>query len=89
MNNSAMPGMMSITVRYGEHLQKITGKEEEQMFIGEAMEFAWLLHFLFTDYPEIQKQYPPGMLGFTVNGKAPKIQTRLFNGDELWFEAVV
>ena len=40
---------------------------------------------VFSSYPEIELKYPPGMLGFTVNGQLPDDFEILENGDEVFF----
>ena len=80
-----MPKALSITITYDPNLQKITGKDKEVSITSEGTTFMQFLLFLFEAYPEIQTTYPPGKLGFTVNGNPPKNQDLLKDGDVLYF----
>jgi hypothetical protein len=83
-----MPEGVNITVKYDKTLQVITGTEEHPVMMSKGSVFAFLLHCVFIEYPEIQEQYPPGVLAFSVNGFAPKTYSPLFDGDEVFFEVV-
>ena len=80
-----MPKAIRITVTYDSNLQRITGKEREESISSEGMPFGQFLFFLFKSYPEIQKAYPPGKLGFMLNGDPPRLDTILRDGDCLYF----
>ena len=80
-----MPRAMFLKVQYDEELQKITGKEEEPMVMGEGGTFLYLLQNIFIEHPELEKRYPPGVLGFSINGISPKTYTPLFDGDIIEF----
>ena len=82
-----MPKPAMITITFDSNLQKITGKETETSMISEGMPFMQFLFFLFSSYPEIQTTYPPGTLGFTVNGEPPRDGMVLHDGDRLFFVA--
>ncbi len=79
--NSAMPQSISITVQYDEELQKITNIKEHPVILSDGATFAYLLQNIFMAYPDIEKNYPPGMLGFSINGFAPKAYSPLLDGD--------
>lgn len=79
--SKTIPGSIIITFQYDTHIQKITGKKEEPAIISENMPFVLLLSILFQSYPEIEKKYPPGTLGFTVNGIPPQEYDIMQNGD--------
>ncbi len=81
--------MIRVTVRYDERLQKITGEKEQPVVVKAGAAFLFLLQCVFTEYPEMESEYAPGMLGFTVNGRAPKVHSTLCDGDEIFFEAAV
>ncbi len=83
-----MPGVptpMRLTIRYDDALQRITGKAEEMMWMGEGGTFLFLLQSVFESHPEIEKQYPPGALKLTINGLPPKPHSPLFDGDIVEF----
>ena len=80
-----MPKAMFLKIQYDEELQKITGKKEHPMIMSEGGNFAYLLQNVFIEYPEIEKQYTPGALGFSINGTPPKAYTPLFDGDVVSF----
>ena len=74
-----------ITISFDDNLQKITGKATEKSMISDGMPFMQFLFFFFESYPEIREAYPPGTLGFAVNGKSPQEDTKLHDGDRLHF----
>ncbi len=82
---SDMPKAIFLKVRYDTELQKITGKAEHPMVMSEGSTFAYLLQNIFIEYPEIEKQYPPGLLRFSVDGGPPKMHTPLLDGDMIDF----
>ena len=53
--------------------------------MSEGSSFAYLLHNVFLSHPEIEKKYPPGTLGFVINGIPLKARTPLFDGDVVAF----
>lgn len=81
MKNSEMPQPIYIKVRYDKELQKITGTENEPVCMSQGSTFAYLLQNVFMAHPEIEKNYLPGTLGFTINDTSPKIYTPLLDGD--------
>ena len=80
-----MPRAIHITISYDPNLQKITGKESETSMSSEGVTFQQFLFFLFSSYSEIQSTYPPGKLGFLLNGEPPRLDTILRDGDRLLF----
>lgn len=80
-----MPKAMFLKIQYDKELQKITDKKEHPMIMGEGGNFGYLLQNIFIEYPEIEKKYLPGILGFTINGTPPKTYTPLFDGDIVSF----
>lgn len=83
--NGLMPGSARIMVRYDQALQGIVGCSEEEAVISDEMLFVQFLQFLFSGYPQIEKQYPPGVLGFSVNGQPPSEWSVLRDGDVVEF----
>jgi len=80
-----MPRALRLTLRYDKTLQRITGRAEEPMFMGEGGVFVYLLQNVFMAYPEMERRYPPGTIGFTINGTPPKPHSPLFDGDTVFF----
>ena len=76
---------IKIKIFYDEALKKITNKDFEEAMVSENLNFAMFLNFIFTSYPEIQEKFPPGKLGFLLNGKKPNEYDILNDGDELKF----
>ena len=72
-----------ITVYYDSKLQLITGMPEERIMINQGCPFIFILQSIFMSYKEIQKKYPPGILGFTLNGEPPNPGTLLNEGDSV------
>ena len=81
--------MIRVTVRYDERLQKITGEKEQPVVMNEGSGFLFLLQCVFVEHPQIESEYAPGMLGFKINGRAPKVHSKLRDGDEVLFEAAI
>ncbi len=79
------PRPCKIKISYDDILQKITGKKEEEAIVSEGIPFMIFLGTIFSSYPEIELKYPPGALGFTVNGQPPDDFETLENGDEVFF----
>ena len=82
---SNMPRSIRITARYDKELQKITQKEGHPVIMSEGSAFVYLLMNIFMEYPDIERQYPPGALGFSINNISPKTYTPLFDGDVVEF----
>ena len=74
---------IKVKIFYDENLKKITGKDFEEGVVSEGLNFINFLNFVFSSYPEIQKRFTPGTLGFLLNGKEPKENDILKDGDEL------
>ena len=80
-----MPKAIRVTVRYDSALQKITGRAEDPMLMGEGSTFLYLLQNVLMAYPEIEEKYPPGALGFLIHETPPKTYSPLFDGDIVFF----
>ena len=89
MASSGMPRGMNIHIRFDGELQKITKMEGFSMMISEGASFIFLLQSIFMEYPKIEKKYPPGVLGFSINGIPPRDYAMLFDGDTVDFCVVV
>ncbi len=86
-NNSGMPKPMSVEVWYDKKLQSITGTEFEPVIMGEGSSFLYLLQNIFMVHPQLEKKYPPGALGLTINGVPPRQHSVLFDGDKIMVTA--
>lgn len=83
-----IPLPIKVTNFYDKTLQLITLKESEEAIVSEGITFLEYLYFFFSSYPEIQDKYPPGVLGFAVNGKLPTDFDVLKDGDKIHFKVV-
>ena len=79
---------MRVTNYYDQTLQTITGCAFEPVIVSEGITFFEYLYFILSSYPEIEKRYPPGILGFVINGKSPKDFTILKEEDSIYFTVV-
>lgn len=77
--------LIEVTVRYGKTLKKITGRKEEKIQVVKGTPFLLFLKVIFDLHPEIEKRFPPGVLGFTLEGKAPGEFDILKDGDTVKF----
>jgi len=73
---------------YDQTLQTITGCAFEPVIVSEGITFFEYLYLIFSSYPEIEKRYPPGILGFTINGTRPKDFITLKEEDSIYFTVV-
>ena len=80
-----MPRAVSVNVRFDKELQKITGNEGHSVMISEGASFLYLLMNVFMEYPEIEEKYPPGLIGFSINGIPTRDHSVLFDGDTVDF----
>ena len=85
MSASSLPKPAHVTVRYHGPLQEITGNFQNDILISGQLPFVQFLHFVFSNYPEIEQKYPPGVLGFKVNNQLPKEHSKLRDGDLVEF----
>lgn len=84
MKNS-IPEPQKILITYDKTLQLITEKDSEECIISKDAPFLFILGSVLESYPEIKKRFPPGVLGFTINGKPPENNTILKDGDTVHF----
>jgi hypothetical protein len=80
-----MPSPITITVKFDDALQELTAIAEHPVVMSEGSNFSFLLMSIFSEYPDIEEKYPPGALGFTINGVSPKPYSPLFDGDIVSF----
>ena len=74
-----------VKVRYQGTVAKVVGFAVEDVVLEEELRFCYVLHLLFQERPEIPQAFPPGVLGFTVNGEAPQCETPVRGGDVIVF----
>lgn len=86
---SQFPKPQTITLLYDEHLRRITGRAAEECVVSEGAPFFFLLSSVLESYPNIREKYPPGVLGFTVNGEPPELETLLKEGDTVRFLVIL
>jgi hypothetical protein len=58
---------------------------KERAMVNRGCFFGFVLESVLISYTEIRKKYPPGVLGFTLNGQPPDAFTPLKDGDWLCF----
>lgn len=74
-----------ITISYDPCLQYITKKAKEEAMVNRGCPFMFILNCFLIDHPEVTKRYPPGVLGFTLNGRPPELSDGLKDGDLICF----
>ncbi len=80
-----MPKAISVNIKFDKNLEKIIGSSGYEITMSEGSNFGFLLQSIFFDYPEIEKKYPPGELGFLINDTPPKTYTPIFDDDVIAF----
>ena len=75
------PKPVHVRMQYRNGVERVTGTEQEDIIVSEGMVFVQLLHIIFTSYPGIEKEYPAGALGLTVNGVPPDVYDELHEND--------
>jgi len=78
-----LPKSIKVRIFYDRELKKITGKDSEEAIVSENLDFINFLNFIFSSYPAIPQRFIPGTLGFLLNGRAPKENDILKDGDKL------
>ncbi|MDP3800246.1 MAG: hypothetical protein Q8Q90_02370 [bacterium] len=76
---------INVFVRFDPVMEAITGQTEMKIIMSYNAPFIFLLHSIFTSYPEIQRRYPPGKLAMTLNGQHPTEYEFLKDGDRVSF----
>ncbi len=84
MNNMILKPI-NIFVKFDSVMEAITGQTEMKIIMSHDAPFIFLLHSIFTSYPEIQRRYPPGKLAMTLNGQPPGEFELLKDGDRVSF----
>ncbi|MFY9492973.1 MAG: hypothetical protein WAP55_00590 [Minisyncoccia bacterium] len=76
---------VSVFIEFDPVMEAITGQTKIKIMMSENAPFVFLLHSIFTSYPEIQKRYPPGRLAMALNGHPPTEYELLREGDKITF----
>lgn len=76
---------INVFVKFDPVMEAITGQTEMKIVTNENAPFIFLLHSIFTSYPEIQRRYPPGKLAMALNGHPPTEYELLQDGDRITF----
>lgn len=79
---------IDVFVEFDPVLGSIAGQTEMKIVMSEGAPFVFLLHSIFTSYPEIQRRYPPGKLAMTLNNRPPTEHELLHDGDRVVFQIV-
>lgn len=74
-----------VFITYDKTLQLITEKDREECLISQNLSFLIFFQMVLESYPDIQKRFAPGVLGFAVNGHPPELDTELHDGDTIHF----
>lgn len=75
--------VVNIKIDYNDAIKDFIGKDADEIFASEGINFVQVLEELSEEHPEIFKKYKPGKLGLLLNGKAPKDSDVLHDGDEI------
>lgn len=78
---------IKVKVFYDKELKRLTGKDSEELIVSENLNFINFLNFIFSSYHKIPKRFIPGTLGFLLNGREPKENDILKDGDKLEIKA--
>ena len=78
-NSSLEP--ISVIIRYDLSLYQITKKASDTTICSDGCTFMFILQSIFIEHPLIAQLYPPGSLGFTVNGEPPDADRPMRDGD--------
>lgn len=74
-----------ITISYDRNLQEIVGKSHERVMVSKGCPFGYVLRCVLTSYPAIEQRFPPGVLGFSLNGLPPHVMEPIRDGDHIEF----
>lgn len=72
-----------VRVTYDRAVQEVTGRAEDSLFLSDGCPFVMVLQAVFDQHPALTERFPPGVLGFTLNGKPPSTDARVRRGDHL------
>lgn len=83
--NSKTLKPINVFVRFAPVMESITGRGEMKVVMSDGAPFVFLMHSIFTSYPELPRRYPPGKLAFTLNDRRPTENDFLHEGDKVAF----
>lgn len=78
---------IAFTVHFCPELTHLLGAEEIRVKADKSFPFHYLFQSLLSQFPQIEKIYPPwsGKLAFSINKSPPELETRLRDGDDIYF----
>jgi hypothetical protein len=78
-----IPLLESITVSINcdDRVASLTGYRTHTAVVSHGIPFLFFFHCWCTDHPQVTAHYPPGVLAFTINGRAPEPDDALVAGD--------
>ena len=76
-------GSIAIRITYDETIQRLTGVAEDISYASPGAPFVMVFNSILFEHPEIQKNFPPGVLGIELNGGRPDVDTLLQDGDRI------
>lgn len=79
---------IKVKIFYEGEIKKITKKDYEEAIVSEGLNFAGFLNFIFSSYPNIQKIFIPGTVGFLLNNKPPATNDILKENDVVKITAI-
>lgn len=81
------PGLepIDISIVFAPSLAGLAQASRVESTCNEGCPFFFILQCVLIDFPAIPKKYPPGALGFTVNGAAPGMDYAMKAGDVVEF----
>lgn len=80
-----LPPGITVRVYFHGEIETTIGTSHMPVVLSPNLTIEMLLYFLFESYPELQKRYPPGTLGFTINRVRPTERQALMNNDKIDF----
>jgi len=81
------PRYITIKLRYLGPVAGALGTSGEELKIPAGAEFGDIMDFMIFTYPIIQEIFPPGVLGFTLDGAVPEVASPLRDGAVVEFSA--
>jgi hypothetical protein len=79
--NEGVSKPINVFVKFSPVMEAITGQEEMELVLSDGAPFLFLLHCIFTSFPELERRYPPGKLAISLNNHRPSEQDVLHDGD--------
>lgn len=83
--NKKMLKPINVLITFDPVLESIIGQTEMKVVMNEGAPFVFLLHSVFTSYPELPRRYPPGTLAMSLNNRRPTEFDPLHEGDQVTF----